>query len=135
MPDSPGDIAVQAEVKHHYALNFARADEPSRVRAMGLRFVEFVEDSAEKWARQASCSPSGSPARLRPSFASVRKSLGASLTDEPPVVVSAQKRRSPPQPAVAAGTSRQAAVVSAGRTPRRAAPPSRRSGGPASRRW
>lgn len=50
MSDSPGDIAVHAEVKHHYALNFAQADEPSRVRAVGLRFVEFVEDSAEKWS-------------------------------------------------------------------------------------
>lgn len=49
MPDCPGDIAVHAEVKHHYALNFNRDAEPSRVRAMGLRFVEFVEDSAEKW--------------------------------------------------------------------------------------
>lgn len=50
MPDSSGDIAVQAEVKHHYALNFSREDEPSRVRAVGLRFAEFVEDSAEKWS-------------------------------------------------------------------------------------
>ena len=50
MPDCPGHISVRAEVKHHYCLNFnTRDEEPSRVRAMGLRFVEFLEESAEKW--------------------------------------------------------------------------------------
>lgn len=49
MPDSPGDIVVRAEVKHHYCFNFARDDEPSRARGVGLRFVEFIQDSAEAW--------------------------------------------------------------------------------------
>ena len=50
MPDSAGDISVRAEIKHHYCLNFSQDDGPSRVRAMGLRFVEFVADNAEKWS-------------------------------------------------------------------------------------
>ena len=49
MPDCPGHISVRSEVKHHYCLNFNHHDEPNRVRAMGLRFAEFVEESAEKW--------------------------------------------------------------------------------------
>jgi hypothetical protein len=49
MPDSQGDIMVRAEVKHHYCFNFARDDEPRRARGIGLRFVEFIEDSADRW--------------------------------------------------------------------------------------
>lgn len=49
MPDSAGDITARAEVKHHCCFNFSLGDLPSRVSAMGLRFVEFIEDSAEKW--------------------------------------------------------------------------------------
>ena len=49
MPDSQGEIAARAEVKHHYCFNFGRDDGPSRMRAMGMRFVEFVADSAERW--------------------------------------------------------------------------------------
>ncbi|ACY18341.1 PilZ domain-containing protein [Haliangium ochraceum] len=49
MPDGGGDIVARAEVKHHYCFNFARDDGPYRARGIGLRFVEFIEDSAERW--------------------------------------------------------------------------------------
>ncbi len=49
VPDSHGDIVVRAEVKHHYCFNFTCRDEPGRARGVGLRFVEFVEDSADTW--------------------------------------------------------------------------------------
>lgn len=49
IPDSAGDIVVRAEVKHHYCLNFACDSEPSRARGVGLRFVEFIEDCADRW--------------------------------------------------------------------------------------
>ena len=49
MPDSRGDITVRAEVKHHYCFNYFRDDTARRVRAMGLRFLEFLEESPEKW--------------------------------------------------------------------------------------
>lgn len=49
MADSSGEIAVTAEVKHHYCLNFAAGDELSGSRGIGLRFVEFIEDSAAHW--------------------------------------------------------------------------------------
>lgn len=49
IPDSGSDIVARAEVKHHYCFNYARPDGPHRARGIGLRFVEFVEDSAEKW--------------------------------------------------------------------------------------
>ncbi len=48
MPDSVGDIVARAEVKHHYCFNYNRSDGPHRSRGMGLRFVEFVEDSAHR---------------------------------------------------------------------------------------
>lgn len=48
MPDSSGDIMARAEVKHQYCFNFGRAEGPFRARGIGLRFVEFVEDSAER---------------------------------------------------------------------------------------
>lgn len=38
------EIVARAEVKHHYCLNFATGDEPSVMRAIGLRFLEFEED-------------------------------------------------------------------------------------------
>ena len=36
------EICARAEVKHHYCLNFATGDEPSLMRAIGLRFVEWL---------------------------------------------------------------------------------------------
>lgn len=38
------EIVARAEVKHHYCLNFAGADEPSATRAVGLRFTDFEDD-------------------------------------------------------------------------------------------
>lgn len=49
MPDSSGDIVARAEVKHQYCFNFSRDDEPYRARGIGLRFVEFVEDCADRF--------------------------------------------------------------------------------------
>lgn len=50
VPDCPGDIVVRAEVKHHYCFNFASADQPSSTRGIGLRFVEFIDDAADRLA-------------------------------------------------------------------------------------
>jgi hypothetical protein len=44
--DGQSEIVARAEVKHHYCLNFATTGEPAGARGMGLRFVEFLEDSA-----------------------------------------------------------------------------------------
>jgi PilZ domain len=49
MPDNGADITARAEVKHQYCFNFTRTDGPHRARGVGLRFVEFVEDSADRW--------------------------------------------------------------------------------------
>ena len=49
MPDNGDDITARAEVKHQYCFNFARTDGPHRARGVGLRFVEFVEESADRW--------------------------------------------------------------------------------------
>ena len=38
------EIVAHAEVKHHYCLNFATGDEPSVMRAIGLRFLDFDND-------------------------------------------------------------------------------------------
>jgi hypothetical protein len=48
LPHAPGDIAVRAEVKHHYCFNYCQNDEPTSTRGVGLRFVEFVDDGAER---------------------------------------------------------------------------------------
>jgi hypothetical protein len=49
MPDSHGDIVVRAEVKHHYSFNYASGGEPASSRGIGVRFVEFLRDSAERF--------------------------------------------------------------------------------------
>ncbi len=48
MPDSRGAISVRAEVKNHYALNYCEGDEQHSARGMGVRFLEFVQDGAER---------------------------------------------------------------------------------------
>lgn len=48
-PDEPGEIAVRAEVKHHYCLNFGKSGRLSSCRGIGLRFLEFLEESEERW--------------------------------------------------------------------------------------
>lgn len=37
------EIVARAEVKHHHYLNFAGADDQASTRAIGLRFVEFLD--------------------------------------------------------------------------------------------
>lgn len=37
------EIVVRAEVKHHHYLNFTGAGEAASTRAIGLRFLEFVD--------------------------------------------------------------------------------------------
>ncbi len=37
------EIVARAEVKHHYYLNFGRNDDAASTRAIGLRFLEFVD--------------------------------------------------------------------------------------------
>ena len=41
--DLMDEIVVRAEVKHHHFLNFKTNDETAATRAIGLRFVEFVD--------------------------------------------------------------------------------------------
>jgi hypothetical protein len=43
------EIVARAEVKHHHYLNFGTGDEAASTRAIGLRFVEFV-DAGERVA-------------------------------------------------------------------------------------
>jgi hypothetical protein len=43
------EIVVRAEVKHHHYLNFTGGGEAARARAIGLRFIEFV-DAGERIA-------------------------------------------------------------------------------------
>jgi len=45
MPDCPGEISARAAIKHHYCFNFAIGDEPASTRGIGLKFIEFLEDS------------------------------------------------------------------------------------------
>jgi len=37
------EIVARAEVKHHHYLNFSGGDESAASRAIGLRFLEFVD--------------------------------------------------------------------------------------------
>lgn len=46
MPDCHGEIAVRAEVKHQYSFNITANDRPHCARGIGLRFVEFLSDTA-----------------------------------------------------------------------------------------
>lgn len=47
LPEGAAEISVSAEVKHHYCFNFHRGTEPASSRGIGLRFLEFLEDSEE----------------------------------------------------------------------------------------
>jgi hypothetical protein len=38
------ELVARAEVKHHHYLNFADGDEAASARAIGLRFLEFVDE-------------------------------------------------------------------------------------------
>jgi hypothetical protein len=37
------EIVARAEVKHHHYLNFTGSDEAASTRAIGLRFIEFLD--------------------------------------------------------------------------------------------
>jgi len=41
--DCTDEIVARAEVKHHHYLNFTGGGEAARSRAVGLRFIEFVD--------------------------------------------------------------------------------------------
>lgn len=41
--DSLDEIAVRAEVKHHHYLNFTGGNDAASARAIGLRFLDFLE--------------------------------------------------------------------------------------------
>ena len=44
--DLMDEIVVRAEVKHHHYLNFSGGGEGASSRAIGLRFLEFIETGA-----------------------------------------------------------------------------------------
>jgi hypothetical protein len=41
--DLMDEIVVRAEVKHHHYLNFTGSGEAAKARAIGMRFLEFVD--------------------------------------------------------------------------------------------
>jgi c-di-GMP-binding flagellar brake protein YcgR len=41
-------IMVRAEVKNHYVFNYSDHGDPKVARGMGVRFLEFVEDSEQE---------------------------------------------------------------------------------------
>jgi hypothetical protein len=47
--DIQDEIVARAEVKHHHYLNFGGGDDAASTRAIGLRFIEFIDkgDSIE----------------------------------------------------------------------------------------
>ena len=51
--DQLDELVVRAEVKHHHYLNFAGGNDAASARAIGLRFLEFVEPderiAPERW--------------------------------------------------------------------------------------
>jgi hypothetical protein len=51
MLDGCGEIVARAEVKHHYCLNYNVGDDPAAVRGIGLRFIEFLDDSQDRLAQ------------------------------------------------------------------------------------
>ncbi len=40
-----GEIEVRAEVKHHYSFNYTIDEVPTSARGIGVRFLEFLNDS------------------------------------------------------------------------------------------
>jgi len=48
IPDSQASIMVRAEVKNHYVFNYSENGDPKVARGMGVRFLEFVEDSEQE---------------------------------------------------------------------------------------
>jgi hypothetical protein len=46
-PGQNEGVSVRAEVKHHYCFNYNVGDQAASTRGIGLRFLEFLEDSEE----------------------------------------------------------------------------------------
>ena len=47
-----GSIVVRALVQHRYSFNFQDPVGPASCRGLGLRFVEFLEDTPPNWLKQ-----------------------------------------------------------------------------------
>jgi hypothetical protein len=45
MPEGGGEIVARGEVKNHYYINYADATGPRAMAGMGIRFLEFEEES------------------------------------------------------------------------------------------
>jgi hypothetical protein len=45
IPDGGGEIVARGEVKNHYFLNYSDSTGPRAVAGMGIRFLEFEEDT------------------------------------------------------------------------------------------
>jgi hypothetical protein len=45
IPDGGGEIVARGEVKNHYYLNYSDSTGPRAVSGMGIRFLEFEEES------------------------------------------------------------------------------------------
>ena len=41
--ESIDELVARAEVKHHHYLNFAGGDDAASTRAIGMRFIEFID--------------------------------------------------------------------------------------------
>jgi len=41
--DEPDELVARAEVKHHHYLNFADGNDAASTRAIGLRFIDFID--------------------------------------------------------------------------------------------
>ena len=46
--DVMDEIVARAEVKHHHYLNFKGGDDAASARAIGLRFIEFIDPAGER---------------------------------------------------------------------------------------
>lgn len=46
-PGQNEGVSVRAEVKHHYCFNYNVGDQAASTRGIGLRFLEFLEDSED----------------------------------------------------------------------------------------
>lgn len=47
LPNDSTTLSVRAEVKHQYCFNYNVGDQAASTRGIGLRFLEFLEDSEE----------------------------------------------------------------------------------------
>jgi hypothetical protein len=45
IPDGGGEIVARGEVKNHYFLNYSDSTGPRAVSGMGIRFLEFEEET------------------------------------------------------------------------------------------